>query len=237
MTRTYTKTIERRQIEKFISNKSHGIDFILLEEYETPDFIAKTLDTKISIEHTRYIDEKNKMIERYRQQIIDAARERFEREVGVNLQVSFRYSHNPMDKEHKKQFYIDMLFDMVNKIYQVNKEYKFRVSTSKMKVENKYIDSLTVQSETTWSNWQSTGAFLVKPADYKQVQKYIDKKSALICNYPIDIDEKWLVIIAGIGYRSSGFRFDLLDCSNLSRKKFNRVFFFDERTEKIIELL
>ena len=141
-----------------------------------------------------------------------------------------------MDKEYSKQYYVDMLFDMVNKIYQANKTRHFQVSTARLKRENKYIDSLTVQSDTTWSNWQSSGAFLVKPADYEQVQKHIDKKSDLVPTYPIDIDEKWLVIIAGIGNRSSGFRFDLLDGSMLSRKRFDRVFFFDNRSEEIVEL-
>ena len=187
-------------------------------------------------EHTRYIDEGHKKIERYRQQIIDSARKRFEEEIGVNIQVSFRYSRNPMDREHPKQFYIDMLFDMVNDIYQANKTRNFRVTTHRLKVENKYIDSLTVQSDTTWSNWQSSGAFLVKPANFEEVQRYIDKKSALVPTYPIDIDKKWLVIIAGIGHRSSGFRFDLLDGTLLSRKQFDRVFFFDNRSEEIVEL-
>ena len=236
MTRPSTKAIERSQIERFISNKDHGIHFTSLSENETPDFIAKTLEKKIAIEHTRYIDGEHKKIEHYRQQIIDGARKRFEDEIGVNIQVSFSYSRNPMDKEYSKQYDVDLLFDMVNKIYQANKTRNFRVSTARMKIENKYIDSLTVQSDTTWSNWQSSGAFFVKPADYEQVQKHIDKKSDLVPTYPIDIDEKWLVIIAGIGNRSSGFRFDLLDGSILSRKRFDRVFFFDNRSEEIVEL-
>lgn len=236
MTRPSSKAIELRQIEKFISSEKHELYFTNLEAFETPDFIAKTLDKKIAIEHTRYIDGNQKKVETFRKQIIDEARDKFKQEIGVDLQVSFGYSNNPMDKEHSKQYYIDMLFNMVNEIYQVNKNRKFRVSTLRTKIENKYIDRIAVDSETTWNNWQSSGAYLVKPADYKAVQKYIDKKSSLVTSYPEGIDEKWLVIIAGIGYRSSGFRFDLLDNTTLSRKQFDKVFFFDDRTEEIIQL-
>lgn len=236
MTRPTSKAIELRQIEKFISSEKHGLYFTNLEAFETPDFIAKTLDKRIAIEHTRYIDGYLKKVETFRKQVIDAAGNKFKQEVGADLEVWIRYSNNKMGKDNPKHYYVDMMFNMVNDIYQVNKGRKFRVSTHKAKVENKYIDSLTVNSETTWNNWQSVGAYLVKPADYKVVQEYIDKKSSLVTSYPQDIDERWLVIIAGIGHRSSGFRFDLLDNTTLSQRQFDKVFFFDDRTEEIIQL-
>lgn len=233
MTRVSTKSIEKRQIENFLLCNHTGLKFINLEADETPDFIATTVDRLIGIEHTRFIDSNNRKIEQHRQDVLNKARERFEREVGVDLECWFRYSDIPMGKENTKQFYIDLLFELVNEIYQTNKARSFRVSTKRYEVENDYFDSISVSSDTSWSNWQSVGAFLVRPVNYYEVQEYIDRKSLLINQYPNEIQEKWLVIVAGLGNRSSGFRFDLLDKGNLSRKQFDKVFFFMIEPEKL----
>ncbi|GER60098.1 hypothetical protein ULMA_22060 [Patiriisocius marinus] len=237
MTRIRAKEIEQLQIERFISNVKHGIIFQTLEASETPDFTAETTDKIISIEHTRFINNQSKMIEVYRQSIIDAARLKFEDKYDVELQCMFRYSDAVMDKRHSKNHYIDLFFSLVETIYLANKGRDFRVSTKHCKLENEFVDSINVSSDTTWSNWQSVGAYLVKPIDYKDVQLVINHKASLITQYPNNIDEKWLVIIAGLGHRSSGYRFDLLDRSSIDKNGFDRIYFFDDRSEDTIEIV
>ena len=237
MTRIRAKEIEQLQIERFISNVKHGIIFQTLEASETPDFTAETTDKIISIEHTRFINNQSKMIEVYRQSIIDAARLKFEDKYDVELQCMFRYSDAVMDKQYSKKHYIDLFFNLVETIYLANKERDFRVSTKHCKLENEFVDSINVSSDTTWSNWQSVGAYLVKPIDYKDVQRVINHKASLITQYPNNIDEKWLVIIAGLGHRSSGYRFDLLDRSSIDKNGFDRIYFFDDRSEDTIEIV
>jgi hypothetical protein len=236
--RQQQKKIEKREVIEFISNPKLELIVTSVKDSETPDFIIEILDnSKISIEHTRFINAKNKQIEVFRKWIIDEAKALFEKEFNVALDVYIHFSRYPMNvSDYPKKFYINLLYNLIKDVYLSNHTRDFYISTNRLKKENKYIDSISVSNNATQNRWQSIGGFLVDYADLNEVQCLIDHKSSLISNYHQDVDEKWLLVIFGIGNKSSGYRFEHISLENLSKNGFDRLFFYDSRARDYIEL-
>ncbi|MEM6734563.1 MAG: hypothetical protein AAF620_00715 [Bacteroidota bacterium] len=228
MTRIKQKHVERYVLGNFLENIDLQIPIIGIDNFESPDFVLKCPNRKISVEHTRYIHPKHKQIEEFRKKIIDTAKEKFESIHSQPLRVFFHYSRRIMDtKINPKSYYVDLLVQMVENIYLSNKDRNFVVSTKRNKRENIYIDRVSISNDIDRNLWQWIGAHLVEFADLDKLQKIINAKSMLTGKYQIETDEKWLLIEASKGFKSSSYRFDHIIRGELQKGEFDRVFLFD----------
>ncbi len=237
MTRRKQKLVERYVLDEFLRIAKLEIPIIGIDELETPDFILKCPNKKISVEHTKFLDSKQRKIEEFRKEVIDDAKRKFEKCHSENLNVYFHYTRKEMNIKHQpKSYFVDLLFNIVHDIYIMNKDREFYVSTKKSHIENQYFDRISVSNDTHSNSWQWIGGHLVEFAEIGELQKIIDKKAKLISDYQDSVDEKWLLIEAGKGYKSSSYRFNQIVKDNIIKNGFDKIFLFDSGTKEIYVL-
>lgn len=237
MTRIKQKKIERYILDEFLKYTMIKTTIVDIDEMETLDFILTCPNKKISVEHTKYLNSKLKKIEEFRKEVLNGAENKFKKNNNEALNVYFHYTQQKMDvKTYSKSYFVDLLHDTVYDIYAVNKDRKFYVSTKRNKIENEYFNKISVSNDTDNSLWQWIGAHRVEFADIKEIQKIIDRKSKLVNAYENLVDEKWLLIEAGKGHKSSSFRFDQLVRKSISIKCFDKVYLFDSTSREFFLL-
>lgn len=194
-------------------------------------------DKSVSVEHTRFMNSQQKKIEEFRNDIIKKAQKQFHEKYGDVLSVQFNFSNNPIvtSKKKGKSYYSSMLLDLVLSIYEKNKGRDFVISTKLNGIENKYINRISLNNTRYIFPWETMGAFLVEYADLDLVQSIIDNKSTMIPKYSFETQEKWLLIEAGVGYKSSGYRFEHIT-DQLDKKNFDKIYFLDYNPSEIIEI-
>lgn len=231
------KQREQYALDRFLSCSNLDLKLNSIDDdRETPDFVLYCDNQTISLEHTGFINKRQKEVEQFRKRIIGKAKSIFETTYNTKLSVGFNFSNIEMNTKIKSEdFFVQMLADMVSEIYVLNKERDFYVSTKINKRENKYIRNISVNNDRRIYPWEITGAYLVEPADLQVLQSIIDEKSELIKKYNVEVDEKWLLIEAGMGNKSSGYSFEHKK-GLLKRQDFERVFFFDSGVKEYLEL-
>lgn len=238
MTRKAQKRIEWASLERFLYNpKSLLLPSNIEDGHDPPDFVLTFPDKKVSVEHTQFMNSEQKRIEEFRKSIIDLAREKFEEKYGKVLSVQFNFTDKPIktSKEKDKMFNADILLDLVLSIYEKNRDREFYISTKFNRKENEYIRHIYLNNQREIFPWETVGAFFVQYADLEILQKMINKKSSIISSYKMSVDEKWLLIEAGIGHKSSGYQFKNIT-NQLDKKLFDKIVFLDYRANEFVEI-
>ncbi|MGJ8665172.1 MAG: hypothetical protein ACSHW7_02300 [Patiriisocius sp.] len=206
-----------------------------IKNREKPEFRVDLIDKKVSIELTQLINSRQKKIEAFRKKIIKDAEQKFISKFGSSFRVWVTFSNYQMNtKEHDLAYFVDLIFNTVSNIYTSNKGREFTVKTKRNSRENKYIDSIHVTTQISPA-WESAGEFLVDYVDIEWIQSIITRKASLITDYDAFFDENWLVMKAGIGNKSSGYRFDHI-AEKLKKEKFDRVFIFESFPNELMEI-
>ncbi|MCB0446256.1 MAG: hypothetical protein KDD03_01855 [Gelidibacter sp.] len=239
MARENQKRLERLSLERLLYNdKIRLYPQIQDLENDPPDFILMFDDKIVSVEHTSFMNKHQKKIEEFRKEIIKEAQKQFEDIYGKVLSVQFNFSNVPIKttKNKGRNYYVSMLFNLVLDIYEKNMDRSFTVSTKFNGVENEYINRVYLTNTRDIFPWETMGAFMVQPADLDIVQNIIDSKSSMIPKYCIeDTDERWLLIEAGIGYKSSGYSFEHI-ADQLNKRGFDKIYFLDYNPDNILEI-
>lgn len=229
------KELERYTITKFISNEKLKLRALSLDDSETPDFIMKTMDKKISIELTSLMNPQLKARESLNDSIVARAWELFDSkyEEKLNVWVTF-YNWKPNCSKTDIPIYANELFQLVENIYLNNRNYKFNINSKDNFSPADYIQSLFISNDFSFSNWQTFGAYLVEYVDFSLLLNTIKSKESNLFKYENDFDENWLVIAANFGTKSSALRFDYINKIEY-KSKFDRVFIYKQFEDKIIE--
>lgn len=229
------KKNERSQVIRFISNNLMKLQVLDIEESETPDFILKLLNKKISIEHTQLIDPKTKQREKYLNKIIDVAHDKFMRNYSSNLNVHIIFKNIQLNSgKNSENNYADEVFRLIEEIYLNNKNFEFRLNSKKIdKIKFPTIEDVYVTNEDNFDYWQTFGAFLVEHLDINYFIKKISNKEKRLKNYHDKFDENWLLFVSNLGDKSSAYRTELLDLKKIN-SSFDKIFIFDFIADKIV---
>ncbi len=231
------KDTERIITTRFVSNIELGLPIIDVIDNETPDFIIETINQKISVELTNVVNPELKKREEIQNLIVSDAEKIFLDKYSVNLRVLINFNNIPIViRKSETKILSTEIFEFIEKIYNNNKNYEFRISTRRKKINvTGYIDSISIDSDLSFSNWQPFGAFLVEKVDKALVINCIEKKEVLLKKYHEKFDENWLVLTANFGNESSTFGFDTDEYLNV-KSEFNRIYIYLIREDKIIRI-
>ena len=219
------KDLERRLLESFISNESLGLRVKSIEDSETPDFIIDEMTRIISIELTRLIHPKLIQIEAFHEKIVEAARLIFRERHNTNLRVLVNFCNTPIKcKASEFDSYVEQLCSLVETAYVNNKDFDFRLSSRRRPV-NHFIDSISISNDLYFENWQPFGAYRVDDVDTNWLKQRIKSKEDCISKYQRAFDEKWLLLVANFGHKSSTHGFDSLGASTFE-SSFDRIYLY-----------
>jgi len=208
-----------------------------VEESETPDFIVESLDKKISIELTRFITPELKQGEEFRTKIVEMAEQMFLEKYDCNLRVFVTFSEAPIKcKTNEIRRYAYEIVGVVEHVYQANKEFEFKVSSRHSRRPfNWFIDTISINNNMPFSNWQTMGAYKVDRVDFNQIVSIIERKQKNIIRYKQPFDENWLVIVSSLGSKSSTFDFAFVSYDPFNTD-FERIFVYEYTQDKVIEI-
>ncbi len=231
------KETERIQLTKFISNSELRLLVYGIEEYETPDFILKLNDKRVSVEHTRLINPKLQQVEQYKEKIIENARKLFREKYDAELYVLITFdnivlkSGKVAEKEYSKE-----VFKFIETIYLNNREFDFDIST-KFNSENpsELINDFSVSNNRKFENWQHFGCYLVEEINYEWLKSVIKKKEKNISKYPEDYDEDWLLLVCDFGTEASTHSFNRLNQLKFETK-FDKIYIYNYMPNKYCEI-
>jgi hypothetical protein len=221
------KDMEYNILRKFISHEAHGLRIRNIEHSETPDFILHELQKTISIELTELRHQKLKQQESFQKKIVEAAWHKFREKYNANIQVLINFSHVPIKANASEvQQYVNELHNLVERIWLNNRDYEFRLTNmGRSRKRNHWIDSISVNNVLDIEYWQPFGAFRVDRVDPLWIKKVIEGKEAKPDKYQKTFDERWLLMAANFGDKSSTHDVFFLDMADL-RSKFDRVYIY-----------
>ncbi len=221
------KTLETNILKRFLLHQKISVEPIpILPENEPPDFIIKLNSQKISIELTRLIRPRVSEIEAFSNRIIQLAHAKFKEKYNVSLMVSVNFTSAPLNgRGNKINTYVNRLYDLVEDTYLVNVNREFHY-VSKSKPVNDFVNSIVISNKPDINDWQLYGAFKADSPDIEWISKVIQRKESKIEKYREDFDEKWLVLVANFGYRSSTFDFNFPLSCKLSSTLFDQIYLY-----------
>jgi hypothetical protein len=221
------KDVEYNILRRFISHETHGLRIKDIEPSETPDFILHELHKTISVELTELRHQKLKQKESFQEKIVEAAWSKFRKKYNANIQVLVNFSDVPIKASaNEVQRYVDELHDLVERIWLNNRDYEFRLTNmGRSRKRDHWIDSISVNNVVDLEYWQPFGAFKVGRADPSWIKKVIEGKEAKLANYQKSFDERWLLMVANFGDRSSTHDIFFLETGDL-QTKFDRVYLY-----------
>lgn len=221
------KDKEYNILRKFISHETHGLRIVNIEHSETPDFILHELNKTISVELTELRHQKLKQQESFQIKIVEAAWSKFREKYNANIQVLVNFSHVPIKANaNEVKLYIKELHDLVERIWLNNRDYEFRLTNmGRSRKRNHWIDSISVNNVLDIEYWQPFGAFKVDRIDPSWIKKVIEGKEAMLDKYQKTFTERWLLMVANFGDKSSTHDIFFLDMSDL-QTKFDHVYLY-----------
>lgn len=231
---TKKKLIEKRQLERFISNPEFKSKVTAIHEGETPDFIIEIDDKKISVELTQLIKPNLKQYEEFRKSIIDEAASQFINKYEAKLNCYFTFLNIELDGGpvmFKK--FSQELFRTVEKIYLENTSTEINVELKNENLKSDFLKRVHVSSILGYYCWQHISAHKVDQADVDKIKLIIENKENNISKYRESFEENWLLIVSNIGNKSSSNHYDFLDFRGIETK-FERVFAFKDMDNEII---
>lgn len=236
------KLKERNVFDKFISELKlplFGID----EGDEPPDFYINLLTGKnhnteksISIELTDLIDPRLKKQEAILQKVLKVASFKFKTLYPrTQLQVSVDFENfNLPKKKHEIELFADQIFNLVNRVYMNNYNFRFYINT-KSNCEIPGISDISISNRLNHFIWQPYGAYQVPHIDVDWLLQRMNEKQEKIKNYKRNTDLKWLVMVSNYGQKSSSVEFRGLKIP-IDEYDFDKIFIFEYMSKKIIKL-
>lgn len=220
------KDAENRILERFVSCKSLGKIITAIEPSETPDFILKTFEGKISVELTNVMNPRLKQREAAQKRIIDDALTAFKKSRNDILKVYVDFTSEPLSYDNQfLNALSDELFQFVIGICEKNEGLEFRISTRNWPQFHKYFKSISVSNSLNFENWQPFGAYRVPYVEESWFRSRIEDKEQKIAHYSEDFDENWLLLNCDFGHKSSAFRFEQLE-HDYANSEFDRIFIY-----------
>lgn len=227
------KKVERKIIEKFVSNSDLKLPVKSIKDSETPDFKVETFTNKLSIELTSLINPSLKEKENFRNKILIGAEKLFNEKYRENLYVLVTFSSSQINCKRKEiTKYSEEVFAFVEKLYVPLRGFEFDISSDNVELPF-YIEKITIHNIFDFSNWQTFGAFLVPHFDKEILRRAIEVKEKNIIKYGEKFDENWLVLVSNFGTKSSAGRFDILNYTDIVTL-FDRVFVYKYFEDKIL---
>lgn len=220
------KISERHLLTKFISNPELNLRVTSIIDSETPDFIVKTTEKRISIELTSLINPDLRQVEAYRNKIIKQAENRFKERYNEDLYMLVTFDNIALNGgKESEHYYASELFNSIEQLYLTNRNFEFDITLKKDKRISDFIRHLHVTNRLGFNNWQHFGAHRVDWVKMEWLTKRIRTKEKNISKYKETFDENWLLLISNFGTKSSAHRFDFLDFKTIETE-FEKIFVY-----------
>ena len=230
------KQREEYEVTKFVSHESLKLPVYGIDAGETPDFTIKTTKGLYSIELTSIVTPDIKAIEVKQKRIVEGARDMFILKYTEKVRVYVMFNNNPIECSKRDEIkYSKELFEIVEKIYLNNKDFKFRTSYKDRVQPTLHIEDIIISNDTDLDNWQPFGAFLVPQVEHKMIENIIKAKEKGLQKYQSQFKENWLVITSNYGERSSANDFAFFKGYN-GETKFDKVYVYSLRENEVITL-
>lgn len=226
------KQLERKQLEKFISNEKMNFLVYDITDSETPDFIANINQKSVSIEHTMFIEQSKQQVERYKESVIKAAQSLFNNKYDEDLYVLATLDDYAV-RIGKKADHINEIFKLVEEIYLANHRFEFDVSSRMLtdRISN-LIEYISINNTYRFNHWQHFGAYTVDKIDEQRLLKVIAKKENNLIKYANNFEENWLLLVANFGNEASST--DLGYSQQLDIKsKFDKIYLYSYMQDSV----
>lgn len=200
---------------------------------EPPDFIIKTKTGNISIEHSVLYNKSLKENEAVLSKIVKTAKSKFNRICSTKLYVLVTFNDNIKKIGKNKILIIEKVFNIVESIYIDNKHSEFNINYSLS--EDPFIDDIYVTNKLEIDHWQPFGAYSTRVIDTNFLNEKITNKNFKIKHYKQIFKEKWLLLVANIGTKSSAYNFDQYQL-NCCINEFDKIYIYMLREDEIISI-
>jgi len=239
--RNRTKQEEIRCVEVF---KSVIADFpagelIADPHQERPDVVVKTAQARIGIEVTRILNPELRRNESECDQMIEAARELYEKRSLPHLHVSVHVTGEKVFTRSNRQRFASALADVVAaNVPQANELQEVENDCNNPAAFPYEIDSILIlrNRALTRNYWNAGKAGFILEDFTDRLQAVIDQKESRIGGYDTDCSELWLLIVAENDNPSAAFDPSPATLSHSYTSSFHRVFILNLFQRKVSDL-
>jgi hypothetical protein len=220
------KKSEIFDVGKFLMLINKGYEII--EVREQPDFIIKSPDKMIGLEHEICIDSNYKKVEGSFADLVISAETKFrKRYPAINLLVIINVNINKklIKKEESKN--VENLFLIIENF----------IIHDKLK-ENDLVHSISIQTHSCLTFKCITGAWWQQKLHKKTLTELINRKESKRLKYIANtgLNEQWLLIVIGSLNQSSFDIDDNFDDNFLIKSGFDRIFVLEYFRARLFEL-
>jgi hypothetical protein len=193
---------------------------------EMPDFIIRSGNSLIGLEHQIVIDAVSKEKEGFIENIFDIAESELATEVGLPNFLANCWLHHDLDfKLADKRMLVD-------EVKRVVKEFIWNGSIP----SNVLINDMSLQRHSMKSLSPNMGAWWQKRITAEIIEDSVSRKESKIESYVRNtkLDEQWLLLVIG-SVKNSSYEIDS-DISVNIKTKFNKVFLMEDFRARLFEI-